>query len=448
MRIVIIGAGAVGFHLAHKLSEEHQDVVVIEVDRERARQVEEQLDVLTVVGNGASLSVLEAAQIQHADLLLAVTSMDEVNLVSCLAASRMDVDFKVARVSDPEYYRPGSVLSSDHLGIDLMINPERECAWETFQLLASHAATDLVHFAEGRMQLVGMRVMETAPIAGRTVQELDEAFGDDRPFVTVAVVRNGTTEIPRGPTRIEAGDHMFILCPTAEAPFLPAMAGHADFELRRVMIAGGSAEAVYLAEHLAEHDVDCTILDVSRKRCAELAERLPRALILHADATDLELLEMEGIEGIDGFVAYTPRDETNMLASLLAKTQGARKVISLIHRFDYVPLVGRVGIDAAVSPRLSTANAILRYVRRGNVMRVATLKGIDAEAIEFTVDSSSRLAGRRIMDVHFPHGAVVGGILRGEEVIAPRGRDEIHAGDHVVIFALPGALARVERLFA
>jgi trk system potassium uptake protein TrkA len=448
MRILIIGAGAVGFHLARRLSEEHQDVVVIEADRERARMLEEQLDVMTVVGNGASLPVLERAKIQRTDLMLAVTSKDEVNLVSCLAASRMDVKFKVARVSDPEYYRSGSALSREHLGIDLMINPERECAWETFQLLNSGAATDLAQFAEGRLQLIGMRVLENAPIADRSIRELDEDVGEDRPFVTVALVRDGETEVPRGETRILAGDQIFILAPTAEIPFIPAMAGHKGFKLRRVMIAGGSDEAFYLAQHLAEHGVDCTILDVDRQRCAELAEQLPKALVLHADATDMELLEMEGIEGIDGFVAYTPRDETNMLASLLAKTQGARKVISLIHRFDYVPLVAKVGIDAAVSPRLSTVNAILRYVRRGNVASVATLKGIDAEAIEFDVTEKTRVAGRTIAEVHFPHGAVVGAILRGDSVITPRGGDEIRPGDRVVMFALPEAIAEIERLFS
>ncbi len=238
-----------------------------------------------------------------------------------------------------------------------------------------------------------------------------------------------------------------MLAPTTDMALIPPLAVYESFKLRRVMIAGGSDEGLYLAQHLEEHDVDCTILDIDRRRCAELAVKLPKALVLHADATDLELLEMEGIEGIDGFVAFTDRDETNMLAGLLAKHHGARKVISLIHRFDYVPLVSKVGVDAAVSPRLSTVNAILRYVRRGNVLSVATLKGIDAEAIEFDVHPGSRIIGPPIRDLPIPRHAVIGAIIRGREVITPRGSDDVRAKDKVVVFALPDAIGEIERLF-
>jgi trk system potassium uptake protein len=446
MRILIIGAGAVGFHLARRLSEEGEDVVVIEADPERARMVEDHLDVMTIVGNGASLPVLERAGIDRAKLMLAVTSKDEVNLISCLAGSHLGVGYKVARVSDPDYYRSGSALSREQLGIDLMINPERECAWETFQLLNSEAATDLAQFADGRLQLVGLRVREGAQVAGKSLAELDREMAG-RPYVTVAIVRGGRPEIPRGESRIEAGDQIFIISPSAEMPNIPALAGYEDFKLRRVMIAGGSDEGLYLAQHLEAHGVGCTILDVDRRRCAQLAELLPKTLVLHADATDMELLEMEGIEGIDGFVALTPRDETNMLAGLLAKTQGARKVIALIHRFDYVPLVSRVGIDAAVSPRLSTVNAILRYTRRGNVTAVATVKGIAAEATEFVVQPHARVVDRQIRALSWPTGSIVGAILRGDRVILPRGDDHVRAGDRVVMFTLPEALSDVERLF-
>lgn len=443
----MIGAGEVGYHLARRLSEEGHDVTIIEVSPDRAENVAAQLDVLTITGNGASLPVLEQAGIKSAKLVLAVTSRDEVNVLACLAASRYHVDVTVARVSNPEFYNEKSPLSREHLGISLMINPERECAWETFQLLNSEAATDLAQFAGGLVQLIGLRVRAESRVAGLTLAQLDQQLTSHH-YVTVGVVRDGQTTIPTGSTRIETGDQLFVVSPAAEMPDIPALAGYHDFKLRRVMIAGGSAEGLHLARHLEEHGVGCTILDTDRRRCLELAELLPRALVLHGDATNLELLEMEGVEGADGFVAFTGNDETNMLASLLAKTSGARKVISLIHRIEYMKLVSKVGIDAAVSARQSTVNAILRYIRRGNVQSVATLKGIDAEALELNVGERAPILGRALADAGLPRDAVLGAIVRDGKVIMPRGQDMLRDNDRVVVFALPTAIPEIERLFA
>ncbi|HSW31490.1 MAG TPA: Trk system potassium transporter TrkA [Longimicrobiales bacterium] len=447
MRVLVVGAGEVGFHLARRLSEESQDVVLIEGDPERADFAAKQLDVMTVTGNGASLSVLESAGVHGARMLMAVTSRDEVNLVACMAAKRLGVQFAIARISSPEYYERGSVFSREQMGIDLMINPERECAWETFQLLQSAAATDVAHFAGGRVQLIGLQVREGAPVAGRTLSEMARIQGENR-YVTAAVVRDGVTMIPRGDTRIEAGDRLYVLAPTAQVQGIPPLAGYDRFRLSRVMIAGGSAEGEFLAGGLAEHGVETTILDRNRRRCVELAERLPRALVLHGDATDLELLEMEGVSGIDGFVAATGHDETNVLSSLVAKSAGARKVVCLVHKFEYLRLVPRVGVDASVSPRMSAVNAILRYVRKGRVMTVASLAGIAAEAIEFRVEAGTPVAGKALKDLHFPPGGIVGTITRGSDIIIPRGEDVIRPGDEVIVFALPGAIPQVEELFA
>jgi trk system potassium uptake protein TrkA len=446
MKVLVVGAGEVGFHLAQRLSEENQDVVLIESDPERADFAGQQLDVLTVVGNGASLSVLENAGIRGAQMLLAVTSRDEVNLVACLAAKRLGVQYTVARISSAEYYERGSVLSREQMGIDLMINPERECAWETYQLLQSAAATDVAHFAGGRVQLIGLPVREGAPVAGRKLLELAEELRDVH-YVTAAIVRDGITHIPKGDSVIQPGDHLYILSPTSEIHGVPPLVGYEGFRLRRVMIAGGSAEGEFLAQTLEKHGVETTILDRDRRRCLELAERLPKSLVLHADATDMELLEMEGVNGIDGFVSATGHDEINLLSSLLAKSVGAKKVVSLIHKFEYLRLVQKVGIDASVSPRMATVNAILRYVRRGRVMTVASLSGIDAEAIEFRVDSESRICGQMLKDVHFPKGGLVGMILRGRKIIMPRGGDQIIPGDDVIVFALPDAIPEIEKLF-
>lgn len=446
MRVIIVGAGEVGYHLAERLSQESQDVVVVDANPERAERASELLDVMTVVGNGASIPVLEKAGIREARILLAVTSQDEVNLISCLAATRLGVNYTIARISNPDYYARGSVLSQERMGIDLMINPEREAAKEAFQLLQSAAATDVANFAEGRVQLVGLVVRKNAPVCGKTMAQLGEEYKGYQ-YVTVAIVRDGETIIPDGSSTIEAGDQIYMLSPTNKVALIPPLAGYEPFHLKRVMIAGGSAEGLFLAEILEDHGVECTILDNDRRRCMELAEALPKALVLHADATDMELLEMEGVNGIDGFVAVTGHDETNLLSCLVAKTLGARKVVSLIEKFDYLPLVPRVGLDAAVSPRMSAVNAILRYVRRGRVMTVATLKGIEAEAIEFNVSEDAPIANKTIAELPFPRGGIIGTIIRGDSIIIPRGEDRILPGDEVIVFALPEALAEIERLF-
>ena len=446
MKVLVIGAGEVGFHLAKRLSEENQDVILIESDPERADFTSQQLDVLTVVGNGASLPMLEKAGISNASMLLAVTSKDEVNLIASMAAKKFGVQHVVARISNPEYYGEGSVFSQEQMGIDLMINPERECARETFDLLRSEIATDVVPLAGGRVHLVGLRVKEGAQFADKTLAELGEELHDHH-YATVAIVRDGETRIPRADSKIMVGDQLYLLSPTGEIEDIAPLAGYKSSRVRRVMIAGGSTEGEYLAEILDEQGIECTILDRDRRRCVELAERLPRTLVLHADATDLELLEMEGVAGIDGFVAMTNSDETNLLSSLLAKTAGAHKVVSLVHKFEYLRLVPRVGVDASVSPRMSTVNAILRYVRRGHVVTVAELTSTDAETIEYSVDEESAIAGHKLRDVHFPKDAVIGTILRGDEIIVPRGDEMVLPGDDVIVFALPDAVSEVEQLF-
>jgi trk system potassium uptake protein TrkA len=447
MRVLIVGAGQVGFQLAKRLSEEDQDVVLIDLDPQKTSYVSEQLDLLTVTGNGASLPVLERAGLSGAGMLLAVTSQDQSNIVACLLASQFDVKLRVARISAPEYYEPDRAVARELFGIDLVISPEREVAWETLQLLASEAATEFVHFMDDRVRLLGVRIRQGAPVVAKSMAQLDQELSDLR-FVTVAIVRDGKTEIPRGPSRIEAGDQVFLLAATEDLPSIPRLAGYEQFELRRVMIAGGNQEAIYLARHLASQDVQCTILDMDRRRCLELAEALPEALILHGDARDPELLEMEGVEGVDGFVALTGNDSVNMLSGLLAKTMGARKVITLIHRPDYIPLVTRIGIDAAVSPRLSAANAILRYVRRGGVRTVATLKGAEAEAIEFEIGDEAPILHRPLKDVDFPKLGVIGAIIRDNEVISPRGDDMLLPGDRAFVFAAPADVPEIERLLA
>lgn len=445
MRLLIVGAGAVGFHLAQKLSDEAHEVTLIDNDPAKVQHAQDNLDAMVIRGSGASIPVLEKAGLSKTDILVAVTGMDEVNLLACLVADRRQVPVKIARVSHPEFHDSRSILSKEDLGIDLMISPEQECAWEIFDLLNSPAATDLARFAEGKVQLVGLRVRQGAPVAGRSLEDLDRDL-KGKGFVVASIIRDQTTEIPTGSSVIEPGDKVLVLAPSDEVASLPPLAGYDPFPLRRVMIAGGSDEAVYLAGHLLQHGVHCTILDRDRDRCRELAELLPDVLVLQGDATDLDLLEMEGVEGVDGFVTLTDRDEINMLAAELAKSCGARRVIPLIHKLEYMSLIERVGLDAAVSPRISAANAILRFVRGHRVAAVATVKGSRAEVLESVITGDSALAGQRVRDVQFPEGSLLGALVREEQVIMPRGDDVIDVDDHAIFVVLPEALSALEGL--
>lgn len=445
MRVLIIGAGAVGYHLAERLAQEAQEVVIVDPDSRRIQHAADNLDVLAIQGSGADMSILLEAGLTRANILAAVSGVEEVNLLACLAASRAGVEVKVARVRNPAHFAPGSLLSAAELGVDLMISPERECAWEVFQLLSTPAATDLARLAEGRVQMLGMRILPGAPVDGKTLAQLDREL-KGRPFVLVAVVRDEVTLIPTGSTVLRSGDKVYLLSPTEEVPFLPQLAGYPASQLRRVIIAGGSDEGEHLARHLAEQRVHSTILELNPERSRELAENLPDSLVLLGDARDMELLEMEGVGEADGFVALTDRDEVNMVVALMAKSLGARTVIPIVHRTEYMKLVDRVGLDAVVSPRISAANAILRHIWKGPVSSVVTVKGSRAEIIEVVVAEGSEVVGRRLRDLALPEGAVLGVLVRGEQVVMPRGRDIIHAGDRAIFFVIPEAMDGLARM--
>ena len=447
MRVVIVGAGEVGYHVAERLAREQHDVTVVDVDADRLDYVQSHLDVAVVVGGGASPAILERAGVGRADLLLAVTSIDEVNLVCCIMTRGKPDLLKVARVSNPEFFTDAGRLEPERFGVHVMINPERELAFETFRLLQSTAATDVADFAGGAVQLIGLRVAAGAPIAGRRLAEIGVEAGT-LAMLTAAITRDGRTVVPTGASVVEEGDHLYVVTATEGIPRALEMCGYEQGELKRVIIAGGSREAFYLAQLLAQHRVQATLVVKERERAQEFAEKLDRALVLNADATDVELLELEGVGGADAFVAFTEDDESNILSSIAAKHAGAKQVVTLVNRTGYLPLLRRIGLDAAVSPRLSAANAILRYVRRGNVVRVATLKESEAEVISFRATKGSALVGRPLSEVDFPDGAIVATIVRDDRIIVPRGHDAVEAGDTAIVFALPEALKQVVRLFA
>lgn len=445
MNVLIVGAGAVGYHLASRLSDEAQSVTVLDPDPARVRMMGDNLDVLALRGSGSDLERLIEAGIHRMDLVAAVSGVDEVNLLACFMASRFGVPRKIARVRRPDLHGVDSQVPAGSLGVDFFISPVRDCAREIFELLGTPAATDVARFAEDRVELIGIRVGADSPLCGRSVEEIDRDFR--RPnFVIAAFVHDGETRIPTGSTRFQDGDKVLVLAPADDLASLSLLHGSGSRPLRRVMIAGGSSEAVHLTRFLRAQDVQCTLLVRSIDRARELAESLPGALVLRGDPTDLELLEMEGVEGVDGFVALSERDEVNMLVALLGKSLGARRVITLVHKPEYMNLVERVGLDAAVSPRISAANAVLRFIRSESVSSVATVAGSRAQALDVVVDPGSALAGSQVKDIPFPSGALLGVLIRKGDIILPRGGDSVEPGDHAIFFVLPEALSAMEKL--
>lgn len=414
-------------------------MVVIERDPDLAGRIQAHLDVLVVDGNGASLGSLERAGIGDADLLLAVTNFDEVNLIACLIASQFDVGLKVARVSNPEYYEKREHLEEARFGADLLINPEQECAREILKLFKRRAATDVAEFAGGKVVLLALPVAAGAPATGRTLGEIGRSL-KGRHFLTVAIDRGETSLIPDGSTRIQEGDTIYLVSEESHLDEAFELLGLASQRIQRVMLLGGGRVGSHLAHMLERDGIQPTVIEQNRERCVALAEQLDSGLVLHGDATDLDLLTQEGIAETDGLAAVTSEDETNLLASLLAKHLGARKVIALLKRAEYIPLVTRVGIDAAVSPRLSTANRILQHIRGGKIVSMAIMERNRAEAMEFEVLPHSRVAGRRIADLGLPRGAILGSIERGRAVIIPHGETQVQSGDKVMVFALPHAI--------
>ncbi|HUP18707.1 MAG TPA: Trk system potassium transporter TrkA, partial [Gemmatimonadota bacterium] len=387
------------------------------------------------------------AGIERADLLLAVTNFDEVNLIACLIAAQFEVDLKVARVSSPDYYERRGILQGRKFGADLLINPERECAREILKLFHRPRASDVAEFADGRVILLALPVGERAPVAGRTLAQIGKDLGEAH-FLTVAVERDGGTIIPDGGTELKAGDEIYLVSEARHLDDAYRLLGLEHDRIRRVMLLGGGRVGLHLARMLEREGIQPTIIEQSRARCVELAETLETALVLNGDATDLELLKQEGISETDGLAAVTSEDETNLLASLLSKHLGAKKVIALLKRSEYIPLVSRVGIDAAVSPRLSTANRILQHIRGGHVVSMAVMERNQAEAMEVEVVEGTRSAGRTVADLDLPAGAILGSILRNERVLIPRGDTRIEAGDRIVVFALPEATEATAAFFA
>jgi len=441
MRIIIVGAGAVGFHLAERLAHEGQDIVVIEPNEAKAAELRQSVDCLVVVGNGASRRVLEEAGIESAGLLIAVTNSDAVNILACQAAAGYQVPRKVARVEDE------TLLTSHGIeGVDLVIDPGAALARELIQLVKKGGVSEVVDFADGSLVLLGGYVQEGAPMAGMTLAELrTRVVGWE--WIVTAVVRNGETLIARGDTVILEGDHVMVMATGTHQAEALALMGLEAHEPGKVMVLGGTRLAELTSNLLAESGISTTIIDSDADRCHQLAATNQRLVVVCGDPTDPKVLRAEGIDAVDTMLALSGWDEINIVGCLVAKALGVEMTVARFQRLEFVGLLAGIGIDAGVSGRLAAANEILRFVRRGRIRSVTTFQDTTAEAIEMEVGSASDAAGRTLKEVNLPRSAIVGGIIRDGRGFIPHGDTVIEPDDDLILVTLPEAIHAVEKVF-
>ena len=450
MRILIVGAGQVGYFLSERLSYEGHEVTLLDRSDENLRRAEDRLNVLGIAGNGASAETLEEAGIKETDIFIAVTDLDEVNILACLLAREYNVGTRIARVKSIDYTGEGAILSKEKLGIDLLINPNDAVADEIVKIAGRTGTFDVAEFVEGQIQFLGYRIEENSPICNLTLKELGEIRGIYR-FVVTAITRNGKTLIPRGDDTIQAGDSIFIFAHTKDLPAIQYMLQQDSTEKKqgreRAFILGGGHIGLHIARELEERKMEVRLIDRDEERCEKLSAKLSRGMVIHADGTDIQTLIDEGVEHANIFVAATDNDETNIISSLLARQHGADRTLTLINSPDMLKLAPTLGIDACVSPRIAAASAILKYVRRGDIVSVTAIEGSNAEALEIEIKKGSEILGTPLRELIFPDNAIIGAIVRGDSYQIPDGESTLEAGDRVVIFALPEALAKVERFF-
>ena len=445
MRVVIVGAGEVGSYLAERLTKENHEVVVVEQDPERARHVEQHIDALVITGSGSHPDVMAAAGIRGADLLVAVTTDDEANLVACMLARQEDVDLRIARIEAAALRAPAAAELLRAAGADVVIDPDEETAVEILHLLDYPGASEINMLAGDRVTVIGTVLGADSGLVGRPLSESFAPYGPDWDFLIGAVSRGDRTIIPRRDIVLQAGDVIRIVDLGTSSNELRRLLGLTHARPHRVMLLGGGRTGEMVARRLVEMNSEVCLVERDPERARELAESLDDVLILEGDITDAELLEQERVDEHDAVIAVTGNDEDNILACLYAKSMGVPETIALLHRLEFLPLLRTLGIDGALSPRTACANGVMRIIRGG--VQVATYLDMDVEVLELTVADGSSVHGQRISDLHLPKEVLIAAVVRDGTSMIGRGHTVLQARDHLVIFARPKAVAAARKRF-
>jgi len=445
MKIVIAGAGDLGFHLAELLSYENQNITLIDNNQDVLDYAATHLDVLTIKGDASSIEILEEAGANTAHLVLAVTTSETTNLVTAALAKKIGAHSTVARVSNPEYTLEEHRTLFEELGIDSIFSPVQLAAKEIKRLIQRCSLTDIFEFENGKIVLTGITLSSNSPLLNRPIRELKELHSNVS-VQLIAIQRGHITIIPSGDVVLKRNDHIYFITENKNVDEVENLVGAQKVKVRDIMILGGTMLGFETAK-LLEEDYKITLIESNKDRCKFLAENLLHALVINGKSDNIDLLQQEGIGDMDAFIALTNNAETNIIASLTAKNNGVFKTIAQVENKEYTRISQDIGVDTLINKKLIAANNIFRFVRKGRVKAITGLHGVDAEVIEFVVTKNSKMTRVPLKFLNFPKTAIIGGVIRGEESLIPDGNFQIELNDKVVVFALPEAIAKVEKMF-
>jgi trk system potassium uptake protein TrkA len=441
MRVIIVGAGEVGYQIAKFLSLESLDVVVIDKDRNKTTRIAEEIDIAVIDGEGGSPSSLKEAEADRSDILLAVTDQDETNMIACLLAKAMfGIPRKIARIRNPDYFLNEHLLKT--LDIDPAINPELEIASAIVRILEAPFASEIEDFENGLVKVIGFKIPETSPLIGKPLKKCGADTG--MKFLIGLIIRDEKTFVPSGDDTIKLGDIIYVPVRPDKLRETTSFLGISMSPVKKVMILGGGRTGYYIASHI-EGKYDVKIVERNEERCKFLSQNLRRSLILHADGTEQKILLEENIGDMDVFVSVSNNDELNIMVSLLAKKLGVTKTVTLVNKTDYISLAHGLGIQSVLSPRLITASTILRYVRRGDILNLTAIADAKAEILEGRIGTTSPLVGKTLQKAQ-PRDSIIGAIIRADQVIIPSGRDVFQENDKLIVFTLRESIQQVEKM--
>lgn len=448
MKIIIAGAGEVGFHLAKLLSFESQDIILIDPNRESLKQAETHLDIRVVHGDSTSIAVLEDVDVKSASLFIAVTSSEATNITICMLAKQLGAKRTIARISNAEFIMRKDVIDLAKMGIDELISPGLLAAEEISLLLDQSAFNESYEFDDGALTMIGLQISETSAFVGKSVMKVAEIYPDLN-FVPIALQRYGTqyTIIPRGDTLFKKDDQVYFTTIKRGEEQIFELTGQVHQEIKNIMILGGSKIGHKTAIDSCARGFNVKLIENDKEKAFEIADDVPQCLVINGDGRDVDLLLEESLDNMDAFIAVTGNSETNIISCLVAKSNGVKKTIALVENMDYFQLSQSIGIDTLINKKLLAANNIFRHVRRGQVVAMTMLNNLNAELLEFMVSPRSKVRNKKIKKIDFPSTAIIGGVIRNGVGYIALGDFEIKVGDRVVVCCLTEYIGKVEKLF-